>query len=471
MVATSKGPIFQISIRKKIVGVSIGLITIMAITSVISTIVANRVEYFMTELLDKYVPAYSNLARMNIHSLERGLAFRRMVIAKMQEPPDDEGYKARYEIFTKKGHEIDEEATSARNLINSIIQDVNTPSDNASLARIENRIDNLMKDAGRHLNAETNATIAYLDNRNWEKVRQSLAQTDQLRDEFNEYIDGIRSAMRAQVSASATTVIQNQRQSILISALATGCAAFLGFGFAILVSSGITRPVRQLLQGTRDIEAGNLDKPITVTTRDEIGQLAAAFNQMVEQLRTNLRIRETFGRYVDPKIVEHVMERPALAAAEGQRRIMTVLFCDMKGFTSMSEGMTPQGLVKVMNRYLTLMSVPIRTHKGIIDKYFGDAVMAYWGPPFIADTDQARFACLAAIDMATEIATLRKDIPELLGVRSIPGEFDIRIGIATGEVLVGSIGSDFMMNYTVMGDTVNSASRLEGRTMRTAPEF
>ena len=132
---------------------------------------------------------------------------------------------------------------------------------------------------------------------------------------------------------------------------------------------------------------------------------------MVEQLRTNLRIRETFGRYVDPKIVEHVMERPALAAAEGQRRIMTVLFCDMKGFTSMSEGMTPQGLVKVMNRDLTLMSVPIRAQKGIIDKYFGDAVMAYWGPPFIADTDQARFACLAAIDMATEIATCGRISP------------------------------------------------------------
>ena len=129
----------------------------------------------MTELLDKYVPAYSNLARMNIHSLERGLAFRRMVIAKMQEPPDDEGYKARYETFTKKGHEIDEEATSARNLINSIIQDVNTPSDNASLARIENRIDNLVRDAGRHLNAETNATIAYLDNRNWEKLEKPRA--------------------------------------------------------------------------------------------------------------------------------------------------------------------------------------------------------------------------------------------------------------------------------------------------------
>jgi class 3 adenylate cyclase len=138
-----------------------------------------------------------------------------------------------------------------------------------------------------------------------------------------------------------------------------------------------------------------------------------------------------------------------------------VMFCDMKGFTTLSEGMTPQGLVKVMNRYLSTMSEPIHSNRGIIDKYIGDAIMAYWGPPFIDAADQAHFACLAAIDMVGRIETLRKDLPELLGVRVIPADCDLRIGVATGEALVGSIGSEFMMSYTVMGDTVNLASRLE----------
>jgi adenylate cyclase len=159
--------------------------------------------------------------------------------------------------------------------------------------------------------------------------------------------------------------------------------------------------------------------------------------------------------------VEGLIDQPALAATEGQRRIMTVMFCDMKGFTALSEGMTPQGLVKVMNRYLSTMSEQIRSHRGIIDKYIGDAIMAYWGPPFIEETDQARLACLAAIDMMGRVGPLRKELPELLGVRSIPVECDVRVGIATGEALVGSIGSEFMMSYTVMGDTVNLASRLE----------
>jgi class 3 adenylate cyclase len=100
---------------------------------------------------------------------------------------------------------------------------------------------------------------------------------------------------------------------------------------------------------------------------------------------------------------------------------MTVMFCDMKGFTGLSEGMTPQGLVKVMNRYLSTMSEPIRAQQGIIDKYIGDAIMAYWGPPFTNETGEARLACLAAIDMIDRIDGLRKELPSCSGcVRSRP---------------------------------------------------
>jgi len=230
----------------------------------------------------------------------------------------------------------------------------------------------------------------------------------------------------------------------------------------MLVGSGITGPVLRLLEGTREVEAGRLDHSISVTTGDEIGLLSAAFNRMIERLRQNQRVRETFGRYVDPRIAEGLLDQTAIAAAEGQRRVMTVMFCDMTGFTTLSEGVTPQGLVKIMNLYLSTMSEPIHAHRGVIDKYIGDAIMAYWGAPFIDDAEQARLACLAAVDMVGCVATLRTALPELLGVRAIPADCDIKIGIATGEALVGSIGSEYMMSFTVMGDNVNLASRLEG---------
>ena len=211
-----------------------------------------------------------------------------------------------------------------------------------------------------------------------------------------------------------------QTQVALTSAIVTLLAAIVGLAFAQFVSGGIIRSVRQLLEGTRAVEAGHLDQSIDVAGVDEIGQLAAAFNRMVVQLRNNQRIKETFGKYIDPRVVEGLIDRPNLTAAEGQRRIMTVLFCDLRGFTTLSEGMTPQGLVKFMNHYLSIMSEPIRTNRGIIDKYIGDGIMAYWGPPFVNEADHAQFACKAALEMIERLDKLREKIPELLGVRGDP---------------------------------------------------
>jgi len=422
-----------------------------------------RVGHLLDELTAKYIPANAHLSLINILSLERAIALRRMVIAKMQEPPDEVGYKARKQLYDTKDAEVDSEAQAARKLINAIIEDTSTPSDNAALGRIDSEIGSL-SDARRHLKQEWSGELLLaLDARDFAAVRRSLAQTDVLRDELDEKMDAIRAELVKVSYGAIATIRSEQTQAVLLSAIATLLAAIVGLIFANLVSGGIIRSVRQLLEGTRAVEAGHLDRSIDVTTGDEIGQLAGAFNRMVVQLRVNQRVRETFGKYIDPRVVEGLIDRPNLTAAEGQRRVMTVLFCDLKGFTSLSEGMTPQGLVKVMNRYLSIMSEPIRSNRGIIDKYIGDGIMAYWGPPFVDEADHARFACLAALEMIERIATLRQEIPELLGVRGTPMEkCDLRIGVATGEALVGSIGSDVMMSYTVMGDVVNLASRLDG---------
>jgi class 3 adenylate cyclase len=451
------------SIRRRIVAIAVGLIVLMVATSVLSMVMVGRVGHLLDEMTARYIPANVHLTKANILSFERALALRRMVIAKMQEPPDETGYKSQKQLYDAKDAEVDSEAQAARKLINAIIDDTSTPSDNAALARIDSRIDSLMSESRQHLDQESEDLLSELDARDFSAVKRSLARVDSLRDQLSQKIDAVRAEMLKVSYGAVATIRSEQTRAVLISAIATLLAAIVGLIFANLVSGGIIRSVRQLLEGTRAVEAGQLDQSIEVTTGDEIGQLAAAFNRMVVQLRDNQRVRETFGKYIDPRVVEGLIDRPTLTVAEGQRRVMTVLFCDLKGFTSLSEGMTPQGLVKVMNRYLSIMSEPIRTNRGIIDKYIGDGIMAYWGPPFVDETDHARFACLAAMEMVERIATLRQEIPELLGVRGTPMEkCDVRIGVATGEALVGSIGSDVMMSYTVMGDVVNLASRLEG---------
>ena len=442
-------------------GIAVVLIVLMTITAILSMVWVIEVGYRLQELTNSYIPAYGHLARTNIRSLERALALRRMVIERILSPSSGDKLAAIRNVIDAKGAEVEREAQAARALINGLIEKGATFGDATALAQLESRIDSAMADTRRELNAEIERLFATLDTGDAKATADSLQRVDALRDDLNQKLDSIRADMLAIVNADTAITVHKQRQAMIIAAILTSLAAALGLLFAALVSSGMARPVRRLLEGAHAVEAGRLDETLTVTSQDEIGHLTVAFNRMVEQLRHKERMRETFGKYVDPRIVEGLIDRPMLAV-DGQRRVMTVLFCDVKGFTGASEGMTPQGLVKVMNRYFSVMSAPIRDQGGVIDKYIGDAIMAYWGPPFTENADQARLASLAALDMLERVAPLRAEFPELLGVRSLPISFDIRIGIATGEALVGSIGSELMMSYTVMGDTVNLASRLEG---------
>jgi class 3 adenylate cyclase len=452
--------LIRLSIRRKIMGIAVTLIVLMAITATLSMISVIQVSDRLEELTQSYIPAYGHLARVNIRSVERAIELRRMIIEKIRSPSSEGQFAGIRGAFEAKGAEFEQEAQAAQALIKGRIQKGTKSGDATKLVRLDSQLDAAINDSRRHLNDEIARLVRLLDAGDPKPIADGLSRVDALRDELNQKLNAIRADMLALLQADAELTTRKQHQVTLIAAILTGLAAVLGLVFAMLVSAGMTRPVRRLLEGARAVEAGQLDKTLVVTSQDEIGHLTAAFNQMVEQLRLKERLRETFGKYVDPRVVEGLIEGPALAA-EGQRRVMTVMFCDVKGFTSISEGVTPQGLVKVMNRYFSTMSAPIRRHQGIIDKYIGDAIMAYWGPPFAAEAKQTWLAGMAALEMLRLVPQLRAEFPELLGVRTLPNTFDIRIGIATGEVLVGSIGSELMMSYTVMGDTVNLASRLE----------
>ena len=168
------------------------------------------------------------------------------------------------------------------------------------------------------------------------------------------------------------------------------------------------------------------------------------------------QIRGMFEKYVDASVVNQLIENPELMALGGEERELTILFSDIQGFTSMSEKLTPAELVKLLNELLDDLSLIIFKNKGTIDKYIGDAIMAFWGAP-IPDPDHAYKACVSAIEMQKELARLR----EMWKKQGRP-EIKMRIGINTGKVIVGNMGSKVKFNYTVVGDDVNLASRLEG---------
>ena len=289
-----------------------------------------------------------------------------------------------------------------------------------------------------------------------------MDQLDRLRDTINNETEIAREEMGGLLDGAFHMVEHGQALSTQIGLALLALALALGALTAAVITVNLVRPLRRLLHGTTLVQQGALDTEVPVTSRDEVGELTVGFNAMVRELRAKARIRETFGRYLDPRIVEGLIDQPDRLAGTGDRREMTVFFCDMQGFTNLSEGMTPAGMVRIVNRYLALMSEPVRRNHGIIDKYIGDGIMAFWGPPFSPAADQARLACAAGLEQFAALHSFRTELPDLTGFRRGIPHIDMRIGVATGEVIVGNIGSDVSMSYTVMGDAVNFASRIEG---------
>lgn len=177
---------------------------------------------------------------------------------------------------------------------------------------------------------------------------------------------------------------------------------------------------------------------------------------VTDEAREKARIRSMFQQYVPPAVVGELIHRPELLALGGEERVATILFSDVRGFSHVAEGLAPRDLVALLNEYLTAMTDVVVAHGGIVDKYLGDALMAEFGVPVPVDDHAAR-ACRAALRMRDALRTLREGWAR----RGMP-ELHARIGINTGQVLVGNLGSFRMMDYTCMGDHVNLASRMEG---------
>ena len=247
---------------------------------------------------------------------------------------------------------------------------------------------------------------------------------------------------------AALSTARNRATLITVGLVVIGVAG--AFGLATVLS----RPIFRLMQGTRAIAEGNFQIALPVTSRDELGTLTESFNQMARSLREKEMIKRAFTRYVAREVVEEVLKDPEQLGLSGERREVTVLFCDIRGFTTLAERLTPEQVVSLLNEFYTLMIETTFKHDGTLDKFLGDAVMAVFGAP-IAHPDHASRAVRTALDMRNGIAELNE---RRVGQGKAP--IGIGIGLSLGEVVAGTVGTEDRMEYTVIGDSVNLAARL-----------
>jgi class 3 adenylate cyclase len=235
----------------------------------------------------------------------------------------------------------------------------------------------------------------------------------------------------------------------------TGATLLVALGVAYFSARAVSRPLIQMAAVARGVGQGNLDQQAIETSGGEIGEMGRAINAMISGLKQRNLLKETFGRYTAPSVVEEVLSRGGVQLG-GVKSTATIFFSDLAGFTTLSEKTPPETLVALLNEYFDAMTKVILGSEGTLDKYIGDAILAFWGHPIAHDDDATR-SCRAALEQFAELKRLCKKW-EAEGRPPL----DMRIGIETGEVIVGDIGSELKLNYTVLGDTVNFASRLEG---------
>lgn len=260
------------------------------------------------------------------------------------------------------------------------------------------------------------------------------------------------------LEARGTTVpIENfVRDMLIFTLILCGIFVVLAFRLNSLVQNSIKNPIEEMLRVVDKVKNGDFTQRIRVLSNDEIGRLGDAGNSMIAGLAEREQIRDTFGKYVTPQIRDQILS--GRIPLHGERQTATLLFSDLRDFTSYVEANDPEEVIKSMREYFTAMQAAIRNYDGLVLQYVGDEIEAVFGVPLKTE-DHADRAVQAALNM-------RKHMEELNSKRARLGKTPFRhgIGIHTGPVLAGNTGSDDRLSYALIGDTVNIASRIEGLT-------
>lgn len=261
------------------------------------------------------------------------------------------------------------------------------------------------------------------------------------------------------IAVVAGTIVAGVVGPHTIASLAIGVCLSVAISISIagplllLATRSVTLPVRDLTQAADRVGKGDLDVQVPVTSTDEIASLARSFNSMIDGLRERERIRAAFGTYVDPTIADHILTSAGEQLTEGQEVEITALFLDVRGFTGYSEQRSAREVVAMLNRLFATVVPIIGRHGGYVDKFIGDGLLAVFGVPQRC-SDHADRALAAALDI--EAAVADRD-----------GDPDVGIGLNSGPVVAGNLGGAGRFDFTVIGDPVNVAARVESATRQT----
>jgi class 3 adenylate cyclase len=448
---------FQQTIAAKIFGLAIILLLLTIGLAGFLLFEVTRTKQDLTVVAHFDVPLTQSVARVDELGLRRRLAFERWFGALNAAEPNREiiaEATENYALFTRK---LTDQFSAARRIIGAYPKNM---AGRETLAEVKTLLDQI-EPAYQVINTRQREVLDMQLAGQHEKANQQVNLLNDLQRTLQSQRESVNLKMAAWSAAAAKATEQRERRVFWLTIAATTSTVLLGIAVAALITNRLSRPVRSLASAMLDVQQGNLNIQLPVSSTDEVGRLTDSFNFFVKELRSKEHLKQTFGKYIDPRILEQVLAQPGAESVASGRREMTVLFADLVGFTSLSERLTPSLMVTLLNRHFGLQAFAVQEHRGVVDKFVGDSVMAFWGPPFVKSEEHAVLACRAAQGQMVALDTLRRELPEITGLRRDAPAIDLCIGICTGEVVVGNIGSENTRSYTVIGDTVNVTARLE----------
>jgi class 3 adenylate cyclase len=447
------------TIRFKILALAYVILIIFGVVVGISTWLQHQFTNQIAAITRYHTPLRTLIADFDVRTDEYELIILRLL--RLTDVTHDELENVRMQAQ----HDADQIGDDLRQydaLVDEALADPTVPRQSASIfSQLKGATPFIRRQLEPFLKAGEKVLQAVIDGRTDDARTLSLEfrKTEQA---FGPDTAALRKKLDVLTSTVESGAISSQKIIQALNLTLFALAACLGIGAGIFVSAHIVRALRRLAEGTAAVEAGHFAVTVPVETNDEVGQLATAFNRMVEEIRAREKIKDAFGKFVDPRIVANLIGTTSGDIDRAERQVVTVFFSDIVGFTSISEQLTASTVVNMLNHYFTAVTASIRENSGIVDKYMGDGVMAFWAAPFSPSDTHAASACLSALAQQSAIEALNKDLPDLVGLRRGAPTLRVHMGIATGEVVVGTIGSAVSKSFTVIGDAVNLASRLVG---------
>lgn len=437
----------------KIFGIVLGVLLLLLSVAYFSTLQFRKLNNELQTLAEYSIPITNIISRVNVQILKQELHGNRIFRFESEQEIPQEQITDELIDFKQRGRLIHAELEEAKVLSQRAVIISSKKTDQkkfndylATLEKIEamyrlfynNTLDGLIR-----LNDKQSIAIIKLD----------ISLPDE-KARLNQAINRLLNDLGEFTQQAANTAEKHERYLLSVYLLATGIAILLGLIFSYLTATRLTRAIRKLTISVGKIAEENYDTPIEQLTNDEVGKLSDSFNLMLNELKIKAEIETQFAQHIDSRMVDKIINDPDESRTGGKKEEMTVFFSNIEGFDLLLLNKSATEAIEQRNYYYNTMTKAVSKHQGVVDKFIGTTIMAFWGVPFVDASEHSKLACLAALYQVKSINASKHLI--------YTEKHRLHIGLATGSLVVGNIGSEASKSFTVMGDTVNTASRLKG---------